>query len=256
MLCDRGGCLIAGTLTSNTNLRQLDMSKNCVGDATLFEIAKALRVNTSLQTLFLQDNPFQWTCLNAMGSALGVNSTLKHLDVNTILPQPSDALALTSGLRENKGLEMLDLSLNTLSDTGVVNFASVLQANRSLNFLHIRGDPSLHALRALKDAVFQNPCIENFKVKHAEDTYHDFSTMQLELLRDVQRLCVRNRKIYRSPWSHFKSVNPPWYTIERARMASLVLRRKNMPKEIIDLIFTFVENKQRVPPELKYVQFI
>ena len=69
-------------LTNSSDIRELNLSKCKLTDATSMQLAKGLRENASLVALNLSNNLMGASAGHALGRALSVNTTLVRLDVS------------------------------------------------------------------------------------------------------------------------------------------------------------------------------
>lgn len=77
-----GAVSLAGALrTHASSINSLKLSRNCIGDAGVVQLAAALRVTSSLTSLSLAYNGVGDAGAAALSHALRVNTSLLHLDL-------------------------------------------------------------------------------------------------------------------------------------------------------------------------------
>uniref|UniRef100_A0A8C1LUU1 Uncharacterized protein n=1 Tax=Cyprinus carpio TaxID=7962 RepID=A0A8C1LUU1_CYPCA len=179
------GC---GALASafNSNLRELDLSRNQIGDSGVTEISSLLRNSQTLQILRLSDCSITEEGYKALSSALRSNpSHLIELDLTGNDPGPSGVKQLSDLLQDpncqlktlrlncisitdegcaalasafNSNLRELDLSRNQIGDSGVTEISSLLRNSQTLQILRL-SDCSIteEGYKALSSALRSNP---------------------------------------------------------------------------------------------------
>uniref|UniRef100_A0A8C2DCU3 Uncharacterized protein n=1 Tax=Cyprinus carpio TaxID=7962 RepID=A0A8C2DCU3_CYPCA len=147
----------------NSNLRELDLSRNQIGDSGVTEISSLLRNSQTLQILSLKNNciteggchvlaaalnsnPSNLTELDLSENKLGnpgmkiiltlfenVQCRLEKLKLNCISITDEGCAALASAFNSN--LRELDLSRNQIGDSGVAEISSLLRNSQTLQIL-------------------------------------------------------------------------------------------------------------------------
>uniref|UniRef100_A0A8C2DF61 Uncharacterized protein n=1 Tax=Cyprinus carpio TaxID=7962 RepID=A0A8C2DF61_CYPCA len=147
----------------NSNLRELDLSRNQIGDSGVTEISSLLRNSQTLQILSLKNNciteggchvlaaalnsnPSNLTELDLSENKLGnpgmkiiltlfenVQCRLEKLKLNCISITDEGCAALASACNSN--LRELDLSRNQIGDSGVTEISSLLRNSQTLQIL-------------------------------------------------------------------------------------------------------------------------
>ena len=145
-----------GQVLDNQTLRELDLSKNNLGDEDVAEIAAGLAHNTSLETLDLSWNNIGIKGGIALFDALKINTsirklklsanhlwnmtnnqTLKELDLSKNNLGDEDAAKIAAGLAHNTSLETLDLSENNIGIKGGIALFDALKSNTSIRKLKL-----------------------------------------------------------------------------------------------------------------------
>uniref|UniRef100_A0A8C1XEU6 Uncharacterized protein n=1 Tax=Cyprinus carpio TaxID=7962 RepID=A0A8C1XEU6_CYPCA len=179
------GCAALASMF-NSNLRELDLSRNQIGDSGVTEISSLLRNSQTLQILSLKNNciteggchvlaaalnsnPSNLTELDLSENKLGnpgmkiiltlfenVQCRLEKLKLNCISITDEGCAALASVFNSN--LRELDLSRNQIGDSGVTEISSLLRNSQTLQILRL-SDCSIseEGYKALSSALRSNP---------------------------------------------------------------------------------------------------
>uniref|UniRef100_A0A8C2DF53 Uncharacterized protein n=1 Tax=Cyprinus carpio TaxID=7962 RepID=A0A8C2DF53_CYPCA len=117
----------------NSNLRELDLSRNQIGDSGVTEISSLLRNSQTLQILRLSDCSISEEGYKALSSALRSNpSHLIELDLTGNDPGPSGVKQLSDLLQDpNCQLKTLSLKNNCITEGGCHVLAAALNSNPS-----------------------------------------------------------------------------------------------------------------------------
>jgi len=156
-LGDAAAIALSQALRSNKNLLSLNLSFNLIASSGVKAIAAALEQdNQSLQNLNLDENKIEEIGANALGEMLQTNQGLHCLSVISALVVCEPFL---SKLPMNKTLQRLNLAQNNLADAGAVQLAQILSSNEGLVHLDISGnaieDPGAQAIfQALENNKF------------------------------------------------------------------------------------------------------
>ena len=126
---------IGKTLANNQTLKELDLSKNKLGDEDAVEIAAGLAHNISLETLDLSRNHIVKEGWNAIFDALKSNTSIRKL--NLLENNLWNAINIGQALANNQTLKELDLSHNKLGDEDAADIAAGLAHNISLKTLNL-----------------------------------------------------------------------------------------------------------------------
>uniref|UniRef100_A0A8C1LUI4 Uncharacterized protein n=1 Tax=Cyprinus carpio TaxID=7962 RepID=A0A8C1LUI4_CYPCA len=183
-ITDEGCAALASAF--NSNLRELDLSRNQIGDSGVTEISSLLRNSQTLQILSLKNNciteggchvlaaalnsnPSNLTELDLSENKLGnpgmkiiltlfenVQCRLEKLKLNCISITDQGCGALASAFNSN--LRELDLSRNQIGDSGVTEISSLLRNSQTLQILRL-SDCSIteEGYKALSSALRSNP---------------------------------------------------------------------------------------------------
>ncbi|KAJ4457760.1 putative leucine-rich repeat-containing protein 16 [Paratrimastix pyriformis] len=122
-------------LKTNTALRALDVSDQCMGDEGAIALAEMLRANRSLRELCLDGNGFTFAGLKALHDAIATNATLVELPVPT-----QDIQAAFHAAREQNKVQAqlqdliaaIQTKLQAQLQDLIAAILTKLQANRAL----------------------------------------------------------------------------------------------------------------------------
>ena len=128
---------LAKMLQANTALKELDLSRNEIGDEGARELAKMLQANTALKELDLSGNRIEDEGACELAKMLQANTALKELDLSGNGIGDEGACELAKMLQANTALKELDLSWNGIGDEGACELAKMLQANTALKELDL-----------------------------------------------------------------------------------------------------------------------
>lgn len=139
-----GATAIAKALgVPGTELKELDLTKNQLGDEGCEAIAVALRVgasNTKLTTLSMSHNEVGDDGAKALGVMLATNTKLKFVWMDNNRIGDSGAAAVGAGIANHNALRNLFLSHNKINDFGATGIGEALEVNRQLRKLEMTGN--------------------------------------------------------------------------------------------------------------------
>jgi Ca2+-binding EF-hand superfamily protein len=147
---DNECALFVEALLGNTIIRELNLSRNCIG--------KSENLNTVRPDLI--------TGGEALGDLLAANSChLQHLDVSWNMIRMDGASALASSVAGNTFLTYLDVSYNALGKVAGEVLGCALMKNRALKTLHLMNNGLNHtACFAICVAIEENMTLRNVKL--------------------------------------------------------------------------------------------
>lgn len=141
-------------LAGNTNLTELNLSKNLIGQAEALNsvnpdlvtgpeaLAQALgSCETNLEILDLSWNYIRLDSAKALGASLADVDSLVDLRLEHNGFGDEGTMVLASALHENKKLRNLDLSFNSVHPAGALVLATMLRVNTTLKKLKLDGNP-------------------------------------------------------------------------------------------------------------------
>ncbi|CAE6926307.1 NLRC3 [Symbiodinium natans] len=108
------------------SLKELNLSKNCLGDDAMQSLAKGIAPKCKLETLRLASNQVRNAGAEALAQALRKNTSIQLLDLSNNLIEDDGAAALAEAMQENRHIWKLILSSNRLTGAGVRAWAEVL----------------------------------------------------------------------------------------------------------------------------------
>ncbi|XP_073729789.1 uncharacterized protein [Misgurnus anguillicaudatus] len=152
-LTEKNYSALAAVLSSNTILKEIDLSNSCLLDSGVKQLCKELKTS-KLQILKLNKCGLQEEGCSALASVLGSDSTsLKELDLSNNELQDSGVQQLSAGLQNNSTLKILRLSNCSITEEGYKSLALALESNPShLTELDLTGnDPGESGVKMLID---------------------------------------------------------------------------------------------------------
>ncbi|XP_073729790.1 uncharacterized protein [Misgurnus anguillicaudatus] len=151
-LTEKNCSALAAVLSSNTILKEIDLSDSCLPDSGVKQLCEELKMS-KLKILKLNKCGLQEEGCSALATVLGSDSTsLKKLDLsNNNKLQDSGVKLLSHGLQNNSTLEILRLSNCSITEEGYKSLASALELNPShLTELDLTGnDPGESGVKKL-----------------------------------------------------------------------------------------------------------
>uniref|UniRef100_A0A8C1UM82 Uncharacterized protein n=1 Tax=Cyprinus carpio TaxID=7962 RepID=A0A8C1UM82_CYPCA len=187
----------------NSNLRELDLSRNQIGDAGVTEISRLLRNSQTLQILRLSDCSISEEGYKALSSALRSNpSHLIELDLTGNDPGPSGVKQLSDLLQDpNCQLKTLRF-LGPAADegcqyvTGIVGKNPLLLRELNLSFREL-GDTEVNQISAL-----------------LQDKHCTLNTLNLCLCSITEKQCLILTSALKSNPSHLRELDLSWNQIK------------------------------------------
>ena len=131
------GAIFLAFLTTDTYLKNLNMSHKKIGDTGANALAEALTVNNTLTGVYLPYNQIGEKGANALAAALMINTSLQYLDLTNNQIGDEGALFLAAALTINTSLQYLDLTNNQIGDEGANMLAEALKTNTTLQNLSL-----------------------------------------------------------------------------------------------------------------------
>jgi len=133
---------IMNALCVNKALRHLRISSALATAEDATALAHALEVNVTLQSLDISGSSPGVLGLRALARALAQNTTLAELGLASVICNATDAQEVAKGLATNQGLETLDLTNSRfapklLGPSGVRYLTKALKLNRFLQSLNL-----------------------------------------------------------------------------------------------------------------------
>ena len=143
---------IAAAITCNTQLQELDISKNYLKTQSAIKILGALQGISTLTKLYINDNNIAENAANYIVVVVSRNIHLQEVDVSNNYLQTSGIIVILRALRRISTLTKLSISRNNISNEAANHIAAIIPCNTKLQELDI-SDNNLQtsgALRILK----------------------------------------------------------------------------------------------------------
>jgi Ran GTPase-activating protein (RanGAP) involved in mRNA processing and transport len=128
-------------LRNNTTLEELNISRNKIGPLGALALATMLKENTTLNKLVLNHNDIGDTGAIALFQALEINTRLISLFLVRTNVTHSSAKAAYTMLTRNKWLQSLSLQQNNFDEDDVLTICNALKCNTTLRNLFLNGAP-------------------------------------------------------------------------------------------------------------------
>ena len=160
-----GSVALAGMLSCNKPLTELNLRSCDIPEGGLREIARGLLQNTSLKKLDISENNLGMEGSVALAEMLSCNKSLTELNLwSCDIPQ-AGLREIARGLLQNTSLKKLDISGNKLGMEGSVAQAEMLSCNKSLTELYLRLCSIPEAgLREIARGLLQNTSLKKLDI--------------------------------------------------------------------------------------------
>jgi len=216
---------IAKALWTNSTLRKLDLSNNCLTTTSFNKVATALMKNTGLWDLYLDgqefcsinlktmakmleknttlrylnlsDNDLELYGIKELSNALTINSTLQDLELNGTCLRDTDGKMLGEMLIVNKGLKNVSFKNNFLQNRGTTAIAKALRVNTTLESLNLSdNEMSWENVLIILESLCENQTLRSLNLlgnnfddsdrfKHVGNVLRNNKTLQTLFLCDV-----------------------------------------------------------------------
>ena len=123
---------LAETIKHNSTITQLDLSYNDLGEAECIALAEAIKHNSTITQLNLSDSLRGDSQCTALAEAVKYNSTLTELDLSYNHLFAGDCNAFAEAIKHNSTITQLDLSYNQLDDDGCTALAEAIKHNSTM----------------------------------------------------------------------------------------------------------------------------
>lgn len=158
------GCASISRALSGSNLTELSLRGNAIGDVGALALADALLANRSIAKLDLSDNLIGEAGAGALASLLSKCAHLRTADFSWNAIRLGGALALAAALKDSKVVR-LSLAWNGFGDRGGKAIAEALAANRQLLSLDIsKNNLREEAAAALAAALALNSTLRSLQL--------------------------------------------------------------------------------------------
>ena len=140
---------IAAAITCNTQLQELDISKNYLKTQSTVKILEALQSISTLTKLYINDNNITENAANYIAVVISQNVHLQEIDISNNSLQTSGIIVILKALRSISTLTKLSISRNNISNKAANHIAAVIPCNTNLQELDI-SDNNLQTSGALQ----------------------------------------------------------------------------------------------------------
>jgi len=137
---DTGANALAQALMVNNTLTGVYLPYNQIGDTGAIALAKALMINKTLTALYLPYNQIGDEGALFLAAALTINTSLQYLDLTNNQIRDEGANMLAEALKTNTTLQNLSLTSNQIGYAGTIKLAEALMINKTLTELYLSGN--------------------------------------------------------------------------------------------------------------------
>ena len=123
---------LAETIKHNSTITQLDLSYNDLGEGECIALAEAIKHNSTITQLNLSDSLRGDSQCIALAEAVKYNSTITELDLSYNHLFAGDCNAFAEAIKHNSTITQLDLSYNQLDDDGCTALAEAIKHNSTM----------------------------------------------------------------------------------------------------------------------------
>ena len=123
---------LAETIKHNSTITQLDLSYNDLGEGECIALAEAIKHNSTITQLNLSDSLRGDSQCTALAEAVKYNSTITELDLSYNHLFAGDCNAFAEAIKHNSTITQLDLSYNQLDDDGCTALAEAIKHNSTM----------------------------------------------------------------------------------------------------------------------------
>ncbi len=156
---------LAKALTSNQNLKTLDISCNSVKRDGFLAFALMLKANSVLKELDISSNRGKEEGTLALADSLETNTSLEFLDISFNKIRDNGAIALAKSLQKNSTLRFLDLGSNDITDEALYALIEMVKVNKGLVELNILFNKiSLEGVKRFEAALKENTTLKRVKI--------------------------------------------------------------------------------------------
>lgn len=270
-ISNEGSASISFILTENSQLEQLYVSGNNIGQKGAKLIFTALYSNFSLKKLDLSNNPIK-TLFEDTSYALENNYCLKDLNLADCSLNYSSILLLSHILLKNKGLTSLNLACNSLDDKGILPICRVLTKNFIIKTLNLsRNKIRNEGAKSLSEVLMNNQGIVEVNLRENEikdsgaEELSEAARVNMNILRVGLELNMVGAKYLQKIGKYLKLNNGNQTKIEPTRvkqqMAKLVYNKNSLSniinkseetaKEKEDLLLRVTKQNERYEETLQ-----
>ena len=207
-----GAKVLADSLRGNSSIKQLNLSRNFIGDSGVGFLAQSIG-STRLEKLDLSRCKITATGAKVLADGLRGNSSIKQLNLNLnsvgdsgvgFLAQSigstaleileltvcditaTGAKALADELRGNEHLKVLELQFNAIGDVGSSHLAEVLRTTRLEKLQLFRCGIGDEGIAAISSALTKNPSLTYLGIAGNSAVHYGLYVLAQELARNTR----------------------------------------------------------------------
>jgi len=147
---------------NNTNLEELDLNGNLLGDNALIAL-KSFYINSKIKSIELANNNITDIGAKCIGAIISENTTsITRLNLQDNKIEDEGAFEIAEGLRTNKSITEVNLTNNIIADRGVIAIADTLaEDNNSITKLFLDNNLIIFSgIKELSKAIDNNDTLE------------------------------------------------------------------------------------------------
>ncbi len=177
-------------MIENTSLiSTLTLSNNFIGNSGLNTLCEALSTNTSLKNLDLSYCSLSLDDHGAIPRLLSINTTLEYLNLSSNSIGNTDLKNICESLSTNTSLKSLDLSNCSLSDDNGAALYQLLKINNSLENLDLSGNTVTNC-RHIAAGLAVNKTLKTLNLSYCKLTDQSIEELSTGLINKIERLYI------------------------------------------------------------------
>jgi hypothetical protein len=166
MLGDEGIRIITDSIKLNKSIKSMNISYNNISGNGLLYISEIFLKNNSIEKLFISGNNISGLGMQSLMSTLANNKSIRHLDLSNNKLKNEDIFAVSNFITKNLRFEGINISYNFLDSTTLNQIGLSFKENRTLKFfkgtnlgLNVESTPYL--LQHLSNTNIQEIYLDN-----------------------------------------------------------------------------------------------